>query len=430
MNQILEARENRSKHINKLIEEHKYKSIVVMKANVPGFDKNPKNMGFICHYFSELIDKTFKGKIIESNQVISMDGNYKYYVIEETGRIVKEKTILIEEKNLLGRLVDIDVFNEIAISRNDIACEMRKCLICDNYAHLCSRSKKHSDEEVFNAMNEIINDFLLHLILNKSVSSIYSELDLYPKFGLVSMHDSGCHEDMDSNTFIESIFAIKPFIKEFIMYGIKNLNDPFILKEIGVRAEKAMFKATMNINTHKGLIFALGVFLPAFTKAVLNQKGVEYVMDEIKHISTVIVGDYYETLSMKTQKTHGDHIYLSHKLKGVRGEALDGFSIIFDIPSFKDKLSYQRNHEYLIHLMSRLNDTTIIHRTDIETLNEVKATCKKIIESGGYSSNEETVEELSKQYMKRNISPGGSADLLVLKIVFEDLKYLLQSHKK
>ena len=164
---------------------------------------------------------------------------------------------------------------------------------------------------------------------------------------------------MDSNTFVRSIFAIKPFIKEFIIYGLNNLDKPLILQEIGIEAEKAMLEATLNINTHKGLIFALGVFLPALTKAILRQEDINFVKQEIKHISKVVIGDYYEKIELKEHKSHGDKIYLSHKLKGLRGAALNGFDIIFDIPSFNETQSVLRNHEYLISLMSMLNDTTI-----------------------------------------------------------------------
>lgn len=426
MSSILDAREKRANHIKELMNKYKNQTIVIMKANVPGIDKNPKNMVFICRYYCELMSKAFGKKIVDSKQIKSLDGDYMYYIINESGNVVKEKTILIEEKNVLGRLIDIDVFNKFAITRTDLLCEMRKCLICENYAHICARSKAHTELEVFNKINEIINDFLINLILSKTISSIYYELDLYPKFGLVSRHDSGCHTDMDSNTFVDSIFAIKPFLKEYILYGINDLNDPLKLQEIGKRAEVAMFKATSNINTHKGLIFALGAFLPSLTKAILKQEDIEYIKQEIKHVTKVVIGDYYSNLNLKEHKTHGDEIYLKHHIKGIRGEAFNGFNIIFDTPNYLDVLSIYRFYEYLIHFMSILDDTTILHKTNMDTLNEVKSTFADLVENGGYSSNKELIKNISDDYIKRSISPGGSADLLVLKIIFEELIYLLK----
>mgnify|MGYP000968126826 CR=1 FL=1 len=119
MSEILDAREKRANHIVELKKEFKGKTIVIMKANVPGVNKNPENMVFICRYYSELMSKTFNNKIIDSRQVKSIDGDYMYYIINDSGNIVKEKTIQLEDKFSLGRLIDIDVYNEFAITREE-----------------------------------------------------------------------------------------------------------------------------------------------------------------------------------------------------------------------------------------------------------------------------------------------------------------------
>ena len=100
MSEILDAREKRANHIQELMNEFTGKTIVIMKANVPGINKNPLNMVFICRYYSELISNTFKEKIVVSKQIKSLDGDYMYYVINEAGNVVKEKTIFIEDENI------------------------------------------------------------------------------------------------------------------------------------------------------------------------------------------------------------------------------------------------------------------------------------------------------------------------------------------
>jgi len=426
MSLILEAREKRAKHIGELMKEFKYKTIVILKSNVPGANKNPNRLKFICNLYDSLIQKEFKQKITTKAKVGSVDGNYVYYVIEEEGNIVKEKTILIEEENILGKLVDIDVYNEISITRNELECEMRKCLICDNYSHVCVRNKTHTQEELFTKIDEITQNYLVNYILNKTIKCIYSELNLYPKFGLVSSHDSGAHNDMDFQLFVNSTFAIKPYIKEYILYGLNDINDPIKLKEIGKRAEEAMFKATNNINTQKGLIFILGIFIPVISKAIRNNLGQVFIKREIIKISETIIGDYYLDIACKRKKSHGDQIYLDYGLKGIRGEVLKGLEKIFEIPSYRDRPIGYVHLEYLIHLMSLLDDTTIAHRTNIETLKEVQATMGKIVKTGGYTNNIALVNNLSNEYIKNNISPGGSSDMLVVKIIYEEMKFLLR----
>lgn len=422
---ILEAREQRSIHITKLMTEFEFKTIAILKLNVVGKDKNPKFMKFICLLFDKFMKREFKDKIILSRKNGSFDGDYIYYVIDEEGSIVKERTIIIEDKNPLGRLVDIDIYHKKSISRQDLSCEMRKCLVCDNFAHICSRSQTHSKEEINEKVKELIEEHLTDLIHSRVMKSIHTELDMYPKFGLVSNRDSGVHDDMNIEHFIKSTFAIKKYIKQFILYGIRNEDDPLKLQKIGEKAEKAMFKATNNINTQKGLIFALGVFLPAFSKAIVNNEDVGFVQNEISAITKVITKDYYKELENKENLTHGDIIYQQHKIRGIRGEALKGFDIIFEINRYENISKYNRPYEYFIELMSKLDDTTIIYRNDLPTLRQVQKEMTELISQGGFTENTLRYKQLSDQYISQGISPGGSSDLLVLKLIYERLNYLI-----
>lgn len=429
MSNILQAREERANHITKLMKEYDDFSIVVLKKNVAGIDKNPAHMMFVCAFFDQLIKETFSTKVMYFEKRGSLDGDYCIYIINETGNLIKEKTIELEERNALGRLVDIDVYYKKPISRQDLECEMRKCLICENYAHLCTRNQTHSIEEIHQKTFEIASEFLVDYLLNTTIKAIYGELEVYPKFGLVSHRDSGCHKDMDYETFIKSTFAIKRYIEKYIREGINKTPNPQRLKEIGLKAESRMFKATKNVNTHKGLVFLLGIFLPAFSETIINNENKDYLVQRIKKISQAIIGDYFETINKKETLSHGDKIFLDYGLKGVRGEALKGLEIILDSPSGNNDEDTSF-HNYLIYFMSKLDDTTIIHKTDMETLRQVQEDMNQIIENGGYRKNLKEVYNLSDQYKEKNISPGGSADMLVIKIIYEELKYLLNKESE
>ncbi len=422
MSLILEAREKRAKHIEELIKKFKNNTIVIFKLNVPGENKNLVKLKFIYKIYDQLIQKEFNNLIINKGKTKSDDGDYLYYIINERGNIVKEKTIFMEDNNRLGKLIDIDVYDKVVISRTDLSYEMRKCLICNNYAHICVRTKAHTQKELFIKIDEIIINYLTNYILDKTINAIYSELKVYPKFGLVSIQSNGIHSDMTYQTFIDSTNIITPYLKEFILYGLNELDDPLILKQIGEKAEEAMFKETNSINTQKGLIFILGIFLPVISKSIKNNLGQKSIEKEIIKVSKTIIGNYYSNLTKKSSTSHGDLIYLKYNIKGIRGEVLNGLKIIFDVPSYKGSFA---NLEYLIYIMSLLDDTTIIHRTNLETLNNVKKTMKHIVKIGGYTNNKELVNNLSDEYIKLNISPGGAADILVVKILYEDLKELL-----
>lgn len=426
MNTILKAREIRAKHIEDLMNEYPNKTVIILKTNVVGEDKNPLHLKFMCAFFNDIIFETFRDKIFLNGHQFSDDGNYCFFVVDEIGAMVKIRTIEIEEATPLGRLVDIDVYHKKSITRQDLSCEMRKCLICDNYAHLCSRNKTHTQEELHNKMTEIIHSFLINHITNITIKAIYSELELYPKFGLVSHKDAGCHDDMDYETFVKSTFAIKKYISEYIEEGLKEEFDPINLQKIGLRAERRMFKVTNEVNTHKGLIFLLGIFLPALAHTITKNESKTYMKKLISSITKDVIKDYYEKVKDKKVKSNSDLIFLETGIKGVRGEALNGLSLIFNIPEYKDYDYDITYHNYLIHLMSELDDTTIIHKNNLDTLIRVKQEMKEIILNGGYEPNKELVHKLSDEYKNKCISPGGSADMLVIKIIYEELKKLLK----
>ena len=424
MNEILLAREQRSNHIKQLIDTSDGNTIAVLKLNVVGENKNPEYMRFICSLFHKYMMDEFGNKVVKFGKVLSKDGDYIYYVIKEKGTLVKERTIYIEDTNYFGRLVDIDVYHNKGISRSDMMCEMRKCLICDNYAHVCSRNQTHTVDEIHNKVKDIIKETLPQMVLSEVISMIHFELDLYPRFGLVGKMDSGSHSDMNYDMFIESTFAIKPYIEKFILMGINDI-EPKMLQEIGLDAEKAMFSATKGVNTQKGLIFVLGIFLPALVKTVINHRDEKYLMDLMKNIAKDIIGDYYEKILSKDQLSHGDTIYLEHGIKGVRGEALKGFNILFEeVPNKNGSLSDP--YDCLIYLMSRLEDTTIIHKKGIDVLKKVQKEMEELIQLGGFKGNQGQYNNLSERYKNEGISPGGSSDMLVAMLIYENFKYLVK----
>ena len=422
---ILDARESRRAHIDTMETDYPNKTVVILKTNVVGANKNLSYMAFICRHYSKIIATTFEEKILLMGHQLSLDGDYCYFVIDENGLLVKRKMIEIEESNTLGRLIDIDVYNNKSYSRTDLLEERRKCLLCNNEAVICARTKAHSETDIKLKMRNIVENYLHDYILNITMRSIYNELELYPKFGLVSHIDAGCHTDMDYETFLKSAFAIKKSIGEYIAAGFNESIDIEGLVKMGLKAEKRMFEVTNNVNTYKGLIFLMGLFLPSITQTIMLDESSTYLSDQIKDIAKTVIGDYYDNLNNKNTLSHSDKIYLNHGIKGVREEALNGLNIIFTLPSLDLNIDASY-HDYLFLLMRDLTDTTIIHKTNLETLHEVQHQMAEIMSKGGYTKNIEFIHSLSEDYKKRNISPGGSADMLIIKLIYENLKNLIK----
>lgn len=73
---------------------------------------------------------------------------------------LKRAMVSIEEEHPLGRLFDIDVLDGdgIAMSRDALGMPRRRCLVCDNEAKVCARSRAHSLDDLQAKMSEMIND--------------------------------------------------------------------------------------------------------------------------------------------------------------------------------------------------------------------------------------------------------------------------------
>ena len=71
---------------------------------------------------------------------------------------LKKAMIELEDGTKLGRLFDIDVINSKGnkISRLELGMAPRKCIVCDEIAHVCSRSRAHSVEEMLEYINKVI----------------------------------------------------------------------------------------------------------------------------------------------------------------------------------------------------------------------------------------------------------------------------------
>src|SRR5262249_12246618 len=95
-----------------------------------------------------------------------------------------------------------------------------------------------------------------------AAKSLWDELALYPKPGLVSFSDSGAHADMDATTLSRSLFALRPWFVELATAGARGAGL-LELRRLGIGAEQSMLAATGGINTHRGAIFVLGLLAAA-----------------------------------------------------------------------------------------------------------------------------------------------------------------------
>lgn len=281
---------------------------------------------------------------------------------------------------------------------------------------------------------------LCSLFLKLCKNALMAEVSATPKPGLVDCHDSGAHKDMCFDTFRASSAAIAPFITNMFELGLQwNDSDGSglfaAIRPVGIAAEQAMFAATGGVNTHKGMIFSMGLIAAA--------SGLYYRIrscfrpEEILNLAGSLCRDLLEAdfarINIDHPKTHGELLYVRYGIKGIRGEAQQGFPSIRDIslPALRTykKTCADDNQVYLntlLALMSQVDDTNVLIRTNHALLHYEKAEAARILSMGGASSfrGMEELRKLNETFIRLNISPGGCADLLAVTILLWDLEHL------
>ena len=404
---ILFGREERALLIRKYLKD--FKTVVSLKANMPGRDKNSYLSYLIVNAFSFLISEfECNNYLYEYND----DGPFLIFLFDKDISIqLKKKAVYIEENHPLGRFVDIDVYNN---SGNLSRKHKRNCYICEDIAINCIKNNKHSFVEVFNFIENAVKDYYLNTLEEIIDLSIMSELNLEPKFGLVTPNSNGSHKDMNYELMIIAKEAIKPKMIEIFFVTLEKNYDFNLtehLKNIGKNAETDMFNATEGVNCYKGLIFNLGIMIAAYALKV-SRFIFENIFDIAKKLSYDLLKGYTFNSS-----SFGDLAYNRYGIKGVRGEALEGFKNLRVGITKLNKLRAKDLLNLLVYYIINVEDTTLLKRAgEIKFYNEIK---KKFMNLNLDSDLE--IKKLNDFCIANNLSFGGSADLLVVSVFLKKI---------
>ena len=265
-----------------------------------------------------------------------------------------------------------------------------------------------------------------YIVAHLATRALKAELNTTPKPGLVDTHDSGAHRDMDHALMMRSIRALHPYFVQLATLGYDSTQLPAHndIVSIGLEAEKAMFKSTGGVNTYKGALFSMGLALTAATyiigrgKVATTTHGKEYVPGDLLSATIIQLANGFPD----TSGTHGSRAkqlaQSGCSLKSALDNAREGYPQLFEewLPFYETRIkgddSYVK-HKTLLRIMCDLDDTNIVYRTDYATMQQVKTQARHLLED----FSEAGIDDLNRDFVSRNISPGGSADMLAL-VVF------------
>ena len=80
-------------------------------------------------------------------------------VVDAGSHDLKQAATRLEDEHPFGRLWDVDVIDPLrgAISRRTLGLAPRRCLLCNEAAHVCVRSRSHPLQKIQQAIQEIIH---------------------------------------------------------------------------------------------------------------------------------------------------------------------------------------------------------------------------------------------------------------------------------
>jgi holo-ACP synthase/triphosphoribosyl-dephospho-CoA synthase len=346
---------------------------------------------------------------------------------------IKELTCGIEARHPMGRLFDIDLLNPEGkkISRSDLGKPERSCFLCGGDAFVCARSRAHSPEETRAEVIALIEGFLLGKLEDRIgsavVKGLMGELAVTPKPGLVDRNNCGSHGDMDFFMFIDSATALLPYFRSCAAEGFQSGESPeglfAVLRRKGKIAEIAMKRATGGVNTHRGIIFSLGVLSGAYGRLYRTRErpALEDLMTLCREMTAGVLADF-SGAGDKKSLSHGEYLYRRHGMTGVRGEAAAGFPsvCVYSYPCFRRMIEggHSLNDAGIgafLCLLACTDDTTLVHRSDLGVLRSLQGDLRDFLASDPpVEALRRKAAELDERFISRDISAGGCADLLAV----------------
>ncbi len=263
-------------------------------------------------------------------------------------------------------------------------------------------------------------------IANNAVKALLYEAATGPKPGLVDPMDSGPHPDMDIYLFIDSSLSLQNYFQQAELIG-RNFTGSDLrqlfheLRQAGINAEKDMFKATNGVNTHKGAVFALGIFVCAESYSLKTQTDIFATIKKMCH--GLMAHDLNQKQLSRGDLTAGEKQFEKYHLGGARETAESGYPVVEKIalPFLKQSRgSIQvRLLDTFMKIATVTSDSNLIKRAgSSKIIPWLHRSAQHYLDLGGYltKAGRQYLSKLDQIFKANNYSLGGCADLLIVTI--------------
>lgn len=406
--EMLDARERRANAQSALLQTAGDSCCLVsLSLNIAGDVKRTAKTRLLFDRGLDLFER-LGFDAVERRVIDGKTGTEALLLLHADAAEVKSACERIEDAFPAARLFDFDVLNNNGEKLSRAV--PRRCLICGGPAADCARSRAHGLDAIKAATEALLNEFCADTLSLAAHFALERELRTTPKPGLVDQNNTGAHTDMDVPLFLKSAASLVPYFKSAVLLGLSDAGMA-PLKAAGLDAERAMLAATHGVNTHKGMVYSMGLLLYGMGQSL------SYGGDAVRYAAALAKLDADERLARAHQErnTNGAKVLAQYGARGAVGEAADGF---FHAQYAADRLVAHRDSENpgalaLCDVMVVLSDTNLLHRGGEEGLRYVQTHAKAIAFLPA-SERIAALTALDDELIARNLSPGGSADMLAL----------------
>ena len=426
LTELLAAREKRVFRQRQLLQEQacSWGSLLCFTLNIPGPIKNSPLIQLAFAQGLALLTKRLNTRSSVQEWREAAGCTALFYYPQPAARL-KKLCLALEEEQPLGRLFDLDVLDKTGqkLSRP----RPRACLLCHRPAFACARSRRHPLEQLSQRVQELLLDFAARLLSEKAVAALLWEARLTPKPGLVDSRNQGAHKDMNLALLEASAQSLADYFAQAVKLGFTGFGPAEIpqpealegLRQAGLAAEARMKAVTGGVNTHKGAIYSFGLFLAALGSR-LARGGDPFAC--AARLAAALPQD-------SQGLSHGCQVLLRYGRSGARGEAAAGFPLarrawhILRQPSLREQpvptplfslcppVEEQSGITALLDLLTCCQDTNLLYRGGEAGLAFVQTEAARLLALPS-AQRLPLLFDFDDEMIRRNLSPGGCADLL------------------
>ncbi|MFC2469325.1 MAG: triphosphoribosyl-dephospho-CoA synthase, partial [Negativicutes bacterium] len=220
--------------------------------------------------------------------------------------------------------------------------------------------------------------------------AIVLEVCASPKPGMVTRFSNGSHQDMSILTFaMSSAILIKTF-HDLQQTGYSFVGPPEkllpVIRAYGIKAEHRLLQVTKGVNTQRGILFSGGILSAAAGYAAARKKMRAHLLTVVRQMTAGLVQRELKG-GKKEGGTAGERLFRDCQVVGIRGEVEKGFPSVteYGLPALKEAFARGADlNDALVHsllsLMTVVEDSNVIWRTDLTTAQEVRDTARKILD--------------------------------------------------